>query len=264
MADIDSIYISILLLGGLTLLLDVPDRCTWARAVAVALLSGLTLAYVHCRYTDSLPVFATSPRSLWPWIYFGLELVAITFDLWAAAVLIRVSDHSAEADVLEYRLRQQETLPTIAVFIPTFSESVKILTATIEGMLAMEYPRSCLQICVLDDGKGRDPESIERRRGLKDLCRRRGVGYIRRPGSENAKAGNLNYALERTQSDLIAVFDADHIPKKNFLFRVVGFLLWREDVALVQTPQSYFNPDPCSSTCLGRGPGPRSRTYSKP
>jgi cellulose synthase (UDP-forming) len=42
---------------------------------------------------------------------------------------------------------------------------------------------------------------------------------------------------------LLVVFDADFVPTRNFLTRTVGFFQ-DEAVALVQTPQSFYNPDP--------------------
>ncbi|MCZ0904187.1 glycosyltransferase, partial [Microcoleus sp. HI-ES] len=41
------------------------------------------------------------------------------------------------------------------------------------------------------------------------------------------------------------VFDADFIPTKNFLTRTVGFFQ-NPEIALVQTPQSFYNHDPIS------------------
>lgn len=53
----------------------------------------------------------------------------------------------------------------------------------------------------------------------------------------------MNHALHHTSGELIVVFDADFIPTKNFLTRTVGFFV-DEQVALVQTPQSFYNADP--------------------
>lgn len=39
------------------------------------------------------------------------------------------------------------------------------------------------------------------------------------------------------------MFDADFVPTRNFLTRTVGFFQ-DPQVALVQTPQTFYNPDP--------------------
>src|SRR5262249_58567169 len=69
-----------------------------------------------------------------------------------------------------------------------------------------------------------------------------GAVYLSRADNQHAKAGNLNHALQRTEGELIAIFDADHVPVRGFLNQTVGFF---EDarVALVQTAQHFFNPD---------------------
>ena len=61
-----------------------------------------------------------------------------------------------------------------------------------------------------------------------------------RPDNADAKAGNLNNALVRSDGELFAMFDADHVPRKDFLRRVIGYF---EDptVGFVQTPQYYGN-----------------------
>jgi cellulose synthase (UDP-forming) len=122
--------------------------------------------------------------------------------------------------------------PTVDIFIPTYNESVDIVRRTVIAAVAVDYPHK--KIYVLDDGRRRDIQVM-----AEDL----GALYMTRPDNEHAKAGNLNYALKRTEGELIAIFDADHAPVRGFLDKVVGFF---EDprVALVQTAQHFFNPDP--------------------
>ncbi len=82
-----------------------------------------------------------------------------------------------------------------------------------------------------------------RRPEIKALAAELGCQYITRTHNQHAKAGNLNHAIPKTQGELLVVFDADFVPTRNFLTRTVGFFQDR-DVALVQTPQSFYNPDP--------------------
>lgn len=123
-------------------------------------------------------------------------------------------------------------MPTVDIFIPTYNESVEIVRRTVIGALAIAYPRK--HVFVLDDGD---------RREIAEMARALGCSYLARPDNAHAKAGNLNYALARTDGDLIAIFDADHVPVRSFLRDTVGFLE-DERVAFVQTAQHFFNPDP--------------------
>jgi cellulose synthase (UDP-forming) len=80
--------------------------------------------------------------------------------------------------------------------------------------------------------------------------------YIARPKPtgkpHHAKAGNINYAIfsGETTGDFILTLDADHIPKPQFLKRVLPYFYTynphtgrygNNRIALVQTPQDFYN-----------------------
>ena len=67
---------------------------------------------------------------------------------------------------------------------------------------------------LLDDGGNPD---------LADLAERLGAGYLTRKDRKDAKAGNLNAALPRTDGEIIAIFDIDHVPAPDFLERSLGY-----------------------------------------
>ncbi|MET0303177.1 MAG: glycosyltransferase family 2 protein, partial [Microbacteriaceae bacterium] len=75
-----------------------------------------------------------------------------------------------------------------------------------------------------------------------------GARYVRRMSNTGAKAGNLNHALTLAKGDFFAVFDADFVPKPEFLIETVPFFV-DESVAFVQTPQAYGN----LHTAIARG-----------
>ncbi len=77
---------------------------------------------------------------------------------------------------------------------------------------------------------------------MKLLAEKLGAGYIAREKNTGAKAGNLNNALQYTQGELIAIFDADFHPEKEFLSRLSGYF-HDEKIAVAQVPQSYYNTD---------------------
>jgi cellulose synthase (UDP-forming) len=121
---------------------------------------------------------------------------------------------------------------SVDVLIPTYNEPEPIVRRTVIGALAMTYARK--RVFVLDDA--RRPE-------IEAMASSLGCGYITRPDNRHAKAGNLNHALGLTHGDLIAIFDADHVPVRSFLTETTGFF-GDARVALVQTAQHFFNPDP--------------------
>src|SRR5262245_40505809 len=137
-----------------------------------------------------------------------------------------------------------KAFPGVDIFIPTYNESVDIVRRTVIGAQTIDYPHKT--VYVLDDG-----HRPEIRMMAEDL----GATYLSRPDNQHAKAGNLNYALRHTRGELIAVFDADHVPVRGFLSKTVGFFE-DERVALVQTAQHFFNADPFERNLglLGRIP----------
>ncbi len=119
---------------------------------------------------------------------------------------------------------------TVDVFVPTYNESIDIVWRTLSAAVKMDYPH---QTWLLDDGNR--PE-------FKKMADELGAHYIARPSHEHAKAGNLNYALGKSTGDFIAIFDADHVPGRNFITAVLGYFS-NSNVAFVQTPQDFYNLD---------------------
>src|SRR6266536_3746282 len=126
------------------------------------------------------------------------------------------------------QLRAGVEVPTIDVFITAYGEAPELVRTTLRAARDMELPH---RTWVLDDG---DSDA------LAGVCADEGVGYLRREGGRHAKAGNVNAALARTSGEFVVIFDADHVPERNFLIEVLPHFQ-DPDVAFVQSPQSYTN-----------------------
>jgi len=144
----------------------------------------------------------------------------------------RFSDGSAEADAAQGRWLASTWRPQVDVLIPTCGEPLPVLERSLRACSQLRYPNR--QVWVLDDA-GR-PE-------VEALAARYRCSYHHRPERRYAKAGNLNTGLALCGGELVAVFDADFVPQEHFLDRTIGLLL-DPQVALVQTPQHFFNADP--------------------
>ncbi len=93
----------------------------------------------------------------------------------------------------------------------------------------------------------------QKQRELGDLARCRYIARIKPKGKpHHAKAGNINHAIfsGETHGSFILTLDADHIPKPQFLKRVIPYFLsynqWTgkydgNRIAFVQTPQDFYN-----------------------
>lgn len=148
-----------------------------------------------------------------------------------------------------------EDFPDIDVLIATHSEETELLLKTVNGCKHMDYPdKSKVHIYLCDDNDR--PEVAK-------LARDMGIGYFGLSDNKMAKAGNLNNAISKTDSPLIVTFDADMIPRSNFLLETVPYFslptmiledgVWRKrteeeidpdfKIGFIQTPQSFYNPD---------------------
>ncbi|RUL84172.1 glycosyltransferase family 2 protein [Tautonia sociabilis] len=226
----------VLIVAGLAVavLPGLPRQRSWARSLAVAFALAVAVRYLILRASITvLPVDPTTWAGIWVWTVFLFELAAIANCGVTYLMLTRTSDHSAEADRHERKLRRlpPHELPRVDVFLCTYNEGIEVLEGPILAAMGMDYPNFTLW--VLDDG---------RRPWLRAFCEERGVGYITRPDNRHAKAGNINHALSQTDAELFVVLDADFAPRRDFLMRTVGFF---DDprVAIVQTPHHFLNAD---------------------
>jgi cellulose synthase (UDP-forming) len=238
---------SLVVLGAMMLIRQFHADGPW-RLVALALGTALVMRYVYWRTTSTLP----PPSQLENFIpgvlvyvaeMYSVAMLALSLFVVATPLRPRLAPKLADAD-----------WPTVDVFIPTYNEDPHLLVNTIAAAQAMDYPEGLVSIWLLDDGgteqkrhSNRVLEAIaaeHRHTQLSEICASFGIHYLTRARNEHAKAGNLNNGLSHSTGELVAVFDADHAPARDFLKETVGF--FREDprLFLVQTPHFFLNPDP--------------------
>ncbi|MDW8443063.1 MAG: glycosyltransferase [Acetobacteraceae bacterium] len=206
-----------------------------ARPVIAFGLAIVVVRYVAWRASETLdgPGIELLDR-VFIFAFFAVELLGLFDGMVLALMMARRRDNSAEADRHEARLRRADprALPAVDVLIPTYNEPLEVLERTILCARALDWPD--LRVWVCDDG---------RREWLARYCQEKGVGYLTRPDNKGAKAGNINAALARTSAPFVLVLDADFAPRRNMLYRMMGFF---DDpkVGIVQAPHAFYNPDP--------------------
>ncbi|WP_212590353.1 glycosyltransferase [Hymenobacter gelipurpurascens] len=103
-----------------------------------------------------------------------------------------------------------------------------MVVETLEAMQAITYPHTSYLCDEADDPY------------LRSVCKRLGVVHVTRQVKVNAKAGNINNALEQATGDLCVVLDPDHVPTPDFLDHVVPYFS-NAKVGYVQVVQAYGN-----------------------
>lgn len=219
-----------------------------ARQIFLALGLLIVCRYVYWRTTATLP-----PMSM-P-IDFAAGVLLYAGEMFCVVMLF--ISLFIVADPLRRpparRLRDAD-LPTVDVFVPTYNEDRDLLATTLAAAKALDYPSDKLTVYLLDDGgtdqkcASSDPiasaAARQRRIELSAMCRDLGVIYLTRALNQHAKAGNLNAGLQHATGELVAVFDADHAPVREFLRETVGHFRDDPRCFLVQTPHFFLNPDP--------------------
>lgn len=123
----------------------------------------------------------------------------------------------------------------VDVYITVCGEPIEIIEETVIAAKQMDYPN--FNVYLLNDGFVANKENWKE---VEDLALKYNIGCITRKVPGGAKAGNINNALKNTTSPFIAVFDADHVPHKDFLKETMGHFI-DSKMAFVQTPQYYKN-----------------------
>ena len=128
-----------------------------------------------------------------------------------------------------------EEWPAVDLLIPTYNEPLSVVHFTALAAMNIDWPADKLNVYILDDG---------RREEFRAFAEEAGIGYITRDNNQHAKAGNINHALEQVDSPFVAIFDCDHVPTRSFLQLTMGWFLRDPRLAVVQTPQRCYSPDP--------------------
>ena len=238
---------SLVVVGVMAIIKIVKAEGKW-RLVALAFGTAMVLRYVYWRTTSTLPPV----NQLENFIPGLLVYLAEMYSVMMLALSLFVVSMPLPPRPL-YGKRDRE-LPTVDVFVPSYNEDEILLANTLAAARNMDYPPDKLTVWLLDDGgtvqkrksaNVADARAAEQRhKQLMQLCEDLGVNYLTREKNEHAKAGNLNNGLKHSTGSLVAVFDADHAPTRDFLLETTGYFDEDPKLFLVQTPHFFLNPDP--------------------
>lgn len=201
------------------------------RKILYALTILSLILYISWRILYTLPL-----EDAWYAILFGIFLIGSEIISSLTAAILIWSKHK-EIPLVKPEI-SDEQYPHVDVLIVTHNEDIDILYKTLNAAKNMIYPDSNKIHIYITDDTNRDE--------VKELAQKFNIGYIGMKDNKHAKSGNINNALSKIQSPLVATFDADMIPYSSFLLETVPYFVQQEDkkkLGFVQTPQSFYNPD---------------------
>jgi cellulose synthase/poly-beta-1,6-N-acetylglucosamine synthase-like glycosyltransferase len=130
--------------------------------------------------------------------------------------------------------------PHVTIQLPVYNE-LYVVKRLVDAAASIDYPEDLLEIQVLDDSTDETREILAE---LVDAYQAQGVDivHIHRERRNGYKAGALAEGLAHARGELIAIFDADFVPPRDFLLRTIPFF---QDVsiAFVQTRWGHINRD---------------------
>lgn len=131
-----------------------------------------------------------------------------------------------------------DPLPRVTIQLPLYNE-MYVVDRLVEAVCRIEYPRDRLEIQVLDDSTDETQEFaalVVRRFAAQGID----IKYIYRTDRIGYKAGALDEGLKLANGELVAIFDADFIPKPDFLMETVHYFS-DPGVGMVQARWGHIN-----------------------
>lgn len=108
---------------------------------------------------------------------------------------------------------RDDDLPSISLLIPCHNEE-RVIAATLQAMLALDYPAGKLEILVINDGSTDRTADIARRFTAGPPVR---LLDVPPPLAARGKAAALNYGLRHARHPVLAIYDADNTPEPGAL-----------------------------------------------
>ncbi len=128
--------------------------------------------------------------------------------------------------------------PTVTIQLPIYNEKY-VAKRLVDAVCNLDYPKDKMRIMVCDDS---DDDTVELLGDLVGDYKKQGfqIEHVRRGTRKGYKAGALKHAMKTTDTDLVAIFDADFIPPSWFLKRAIPYFS-SSKIGLVQCRWGHIN-----------------------
>jgi cellulose synthase/poly-beta-1,6-N-acetylglucosamine synthase-like glycosyltransferase len=138
----------------------------------------------------------------------------------------------------EHYVIDENNLPFVTVQLPLYNE-LYVVERLIDSIVKFDYPKDKFEIQILDDSTDETVNIV-----AKKVEEYKALGFNiyqhQRKIRTGYKAGALKEGLEITKGEFIAIFDADFLPKKEFLKKTIPYFK-DENIGVVQTKWEHLN-----------------------
>ncbi|MAP80034.1 MAG: glycosyl transferase family 2 [Aequorivita sp.] len=139
-----------------------------------------------------------------------------------------------------YDFNNLKEVPYVTIQLPVYNEYY-VMKRLLTNIAAIDYPKDKLEIQVLDDSTDESLKITAKHIGL---LQQTGldIQHITRTNRTGFKAGALKEGLKTAKGEFIAIFDADFLPKKNWLKSTIPHFT-DKNIGVVQTRWGHLNKD---------------------
>ena len=175
----------------------------------------------------------------------GNPFTQLVFDLFIiSAILITAYTCNFYYLVLLANKRNKSTktvdlgTPSVTIQLPIYNEKY-VAKRLVDAVCDLDYPKNQMNIMVLDDS---DDDTVDLLEKTVNYYKTQGfqIEHIRRGTRKGYKAGALKYAMQITDTELVAIFDADFIPPKWFLKKAIPHFS-KSNIGLIQCRWGHVN-----------------------
>jgi cellulose synthase/poly-beta-1,6-N-acetylglucosamine synthase-like glycosyltransferase len=131
-----------------------------------------------------------------------------------------------------------DPLPRVLLQLPIYNEKY-VIDRLLHAVAGLDYPTDLLTIQLLDDSTD-DTTEIAAAAIAKLSKQGINISHIRRSDRRGYKAGALQAGLDIDNSEFVAIFDADFVPRPEFLKQIIGYFNDPE-IGMVQTRWEHLN-----------------------
>ncbi|MEZ4986211.1 MAG: glycosyltransferase family 2 protein [Saprospiraceae bacterium] len=153
------------------------------------------------------------------------------------AVLAWDGDDADDQDSDEDRELQY---PFVTVQLPIYNE-MYVIERLIDAVAAFDYPKDRFEIHILDDSTDETIDIVAAK-----VAEYKAKGFqieqVTREVRQGFKAGALRDGMASAKGEFMAIFDADFLPRKDFLLRTIPHFR-DQNVGVVQTRWEHINED---------------------
>jgi cellulose synthase/poly-beta-1,6-N-acetylglucosamine synthase-like glycosyltransferase len=186
--------------------------------------------------------------------YFAVLLLLSAYGLHRSHLVLTVLRNRGRLASMKARIKalpregleSRTDLPHVTIQLPLYNEAT-VIARLLDHVALIDYPRSKLEIQVLDDST--DETRTLARRHVETLAQRYNqdrsapldIVYRHRVDRVGYKAGALDEGLKVAKGELIAIFDADFLPQPDFLRELVPHFVSDPKLGMVQARWGHLN-----------------------